>query len=65
MLASCATFDVFADIRGQARPPKFSCSELMGFEVPGVTSSFVIVAALENRVVKGVIIGNIDTALIG
>ena len=65
LLASCATFDVFVNIGGQARPPKFSCNELMGFEVPGVTSSFVIEAALEDRVVKGVVIGDVDTALVG
>ena len=53
------------DIGGEAGPPEFSCDELSGFQVAGVTSTFVVMAPLENSVTEGVVIGDIDAALIG
>ena len=52
LLASCASFNVIVDIRGEAGPPEFSHNKLASFQVPGVTSSFMVMAALEDGVVK-------------
>ena len=65
LLAGCTTFDVFTDIGGKAGPPEFSCDKLLGFEVARVTSTFVVVATLEDSVPQGVVIWDIDAALIG
>ena len=46
-------------------PPEFGCNKLLGFQVARVTGAFVVMAPLENSVTKGVIIGDIDVALIG
>ena len=52
------------DIGGKAGPPEFGCDELPGFQVAGVTGTLVVVASLEDGVTEGVIIGDIDMALI-
>ena len=65
LLAGGASCDVFADIGGQARPPEFCRNELPSFEVPRVTSTFVVVTSLENGVAEGVIVRDIDTTLVG
>ena len=65
LLAGGAAFNVFADVGGEAGPPEFQRDELSSFEVAGVTGAFVVVASLENGVAEGIVIGDIDTALIG
>ena len=65
LLASCAAFNIFTDIGGEAGPPEFSHNKLTGFQVAGMPSGFVIMATLEDEVAKGFIIGNIDMTLIG
>ena len=52
LLAGCATFNVFVDVRGKAGPPELGRNKLASFQVPGVTSSFMVMAALEDGVVK-------------
>ena len=65
LLAGRAAFNVFADIGGEAGPPEFRCDELSSFEVAGVTGTFVVVASLDNGVAEGIVVGDIDVALIG
>ena len=64
-LAGCTALNIFIDVGGEAGPPKFRCNELVSFQVARVAGSFVVMTALEDGVAKGVIIGNIDVALIG
>ena len=52
LLAGCTTFVIFTDIGGKARPPEFSCNKLVGFQVSGMASSVVVVAALEDGVAE-------------
>ena len=65
LLAGRASFNVLADVGGEAGPPEFRCDELSSFEVTGVTGAFVVVRSLENGVAEGIVIRDIDTALIG
>ena len=65
LLAGGASLDVFADVRGETGPPEFCRDELSSFEVTGVTGALMVMTSLENGVAKGIIIGDIDTALIG
>ena len=64
-LAGGTAFNVLADVGGEAGPPELRRDELTGFQVAGVTSSLVVMATLENSVTEGVIVGDIDTTLIG
>ena len=65
LLAGCAAFDIFTDVGGGARPPKFSCDELATLQVARVAGCFVVMAMLENSAAQGFVIGNKDTVLIG
>ena len=65
LLAGRAALDVLADVGGEAGPPEFCCDELTSFEVAGVTGTFVVVTPLENGVAEGIVVGDIDTTLIG
>ena len=65
LLAGCTAFDIFTNIGSEAGPPKFGHNKLAGFQVAGVASCFMVMAVLENSVAQGVVIGNVDTALIG
>ena len=65
LLAGCTAFDIFMDVKGKAWPLELSCDELVSFQVSGVACSFVIVATLEDGVVKGFIIGDIYVTLVG
>ena len=65
LLAGRTAFNVFANVGGKAGPPEFCRDELAGFQVARVSSTFVVMATLENSVTEGVVIGDIDMALIG
>ena len=65
LLASGTAFDVFVDIGSETRPPKLGSNWLMGFEVSGVSGSFVVMASLEDSMAGGVVIRDIDLAFIG
>ena len=65
LLAGCTALNIFTDVGGEAGPPKFSRNELASFQVAGVTGCVVVMAMLENSVAQGVVIGDIDVALIG
>ena len=52
LLAGCTAFDTFMDVGGTARPPKFSCNKLVGFQVSGVAGSMVVMAMLENSLTE-------------
>ena len=65
LLADRAAFNVFADVGGEAGPPEFRCDELSSFEVAGVTGTLMVMTPLENGVAEGVVVGDIDTTLIG
>ena len=64
LLAGCTAFNVFADVGGKAGPPEFCGDKLAGFQVAGVTGTFMVMASLENSVAEGIVIGDIDAALI-
>ena len=65
LLAGHAAVDILTDVGGEARPPKFGHDKLVSFQVAGVTGCVVVMAMLENSVAQGVVIGDIDVALIG
>ena len=65
LLAGCATFDVFMDIGGKTGPPEFGCNELLGFQIAGVTGTFMVMAMLENSMPEGIVIGDVDATLVG
>jgi len=65
LLASGTAFDVFVDIGSETRPPKLGSNWLMGFEVSGVSGSFMVVALCKDGMVDGVIIRDVDLALVG
>ena len=65
LLAGGTALDIFADVGGKAGPSEFRHDELSSFEVAGVTSTFMVVTSLENGVAEGIIVGDVDTALIG
>ena len=52
LLAGHAVLDVFTDVGRKARPPEFSCDKLAGFQVPRVAGGVVVMAMLENGMVK-------------
>jgi hypothetical protein len=64
-LTSGTSFYVFLDIGGETWPPEFSGDKLVGFKVTGVASGFMVVAALEDGFSEGVVIGDVDTPLVG
>ena len=64
LLATSTAFNIAADIGSEAGPPEFSGNQLASFQEAGVTGGFVIVATLEDSMMKGVICGDIDTTLI-
>ena len=65
LLAGCTACNILSDVGGQARPPELGCDELACFQVAGVTGYFVIMATLEDSMMEGGVIGDIDVALIG
>ena len=64
LLADSTAFNIFADVGGETGPPKFCCNELSGFQVAGVPGTLVVMATLEDSVAEGIIVGDIDTALV-
>ena len=65
LLAGGAAFNVFVDIGGEAGPPEFCRNELASFKVAGMTGALVVVTSLENGAAEGIIVGDIDTPLVG
>ena len=65
LLAGSTAFDIFADVGGEAGPPKFRCNELAGFQVARMSGTFMVMATLEDSMAEGVIVRDIDTALVG
>ena len=66
VLLACSTaFDIAADKGGKTGPPEFGSNELAGFEEARMTGSFMIVAMPKDGKAKGVIIGDINMALVG
>ena len=64
LLAGGAALNVFADIGGKTGPPEFRCNELSSLKV-AVTSTLMVMATLENSVTEGVIVGDVNTTLVG
>ena len=58
-------FNIFADVGGEAGPPKLCSNELTSLEVAWVTSTFVVVTSFENGVAERIVVGDIDTTLVG
>ena len=65
LLADCAALNIFTDVGGEAGPPKLGCDELASFQVARMASSFMVVTMVEDGMAEGVIVGDIDTALVG
>ena len=65
LLAGCTAFDILADVGGQARPPELGRNKLSGFEITWMAGTVVVMAMLQNSVLEGVVIWDIDAALIG
>ena len=53
LLTISATFNIFSDELGKARPPIVGCHELAGFQVSQVASRGVVMAAEDNVMAKG------------
>ena len=64
LLASHATLYVLTGVRGHARPPEFSGNELAGFQISGVASSLMVMTVLEDGVVKGFIVWDVNVTLV-
>jgi hypothetical protein len=56
---------IFSDVRSEAQPPEFSGDELAGFKVAGVAGGLMVMAALEDGFTEGVVVGDVDTSLVG
>ena len=65
LLAGSTAFNIFADVGGETGPPRFRCNKLSGFQVAGVSGTLMVMATLENSVAEGIIVRDIDTALVG
>ena len=64
LLAKSTAFNIAADVGGEARPPEFGRDQLASFQEAGVTSGFMIMAALEDGTAEGVIRGDVDAAFV-
>ena len=64
LLAKGAALNIAADKGGESGPPEFGGDRLACFQEARVASRFVIMAVFEDGAAKGVIGGDIDTALV-
>ena len=64
-LASHTSLHIFAYERCEAGPPKFRGDKLAGFKVTWVASSFMIMAANKDGLLKRGIGGNVNTSFVG
>ena len=64
LLAEGTALDVAADIGGEAGPPEFGGDQLSRFQETGMTSGFMIMAALEDGTAEGVVRGDVDAAFV-
>ena len=49
----------------ETQPPKLCSDKLVSFEVARISSGFVVMAAGEDGVTKGIVRGNIDATFVG
>ena len=64
LLAKGTALNIAADKGGESGPPEFSGDQLACFQEARVAGRFVIMAAFEDGVAKGVVGGDIDAALV-
>ena len=64
LLAEGTALNIAVDEGGKSRPPEFSGDQLACFQEAGVAGRFVVMAVFENSAAKGVVRGDIDTALV-
>ena len=64
LLASCTSLNIFAHERCKARPSKFKGDKLAGFKVTWVASSFMIVAANKDGLLKRGIGRNVNASFV-
>ena len=65
LLAFSTAFNVSADKGGEAGPPELGSNKLAGFEEARVAGGCMIMAPFKDGTVKGVIGGDVNTALVG
>ena len=65
LLTSGAAVNILTNVGGEAGPPEFCCNELASFQVARVASSRMVVTLFKDGMAENVIIGDIDTALVG
>ena len=64
-MAHGTTLNIFLYKLHKTQPPEFSSNELAGFEITGVSSSFVVMAADKDGTAERVLWGDIDTTFVG
>ena len=64
LLAEGTALDIAADEGGETRPPEFSGDQLASFQEAGMTSGFMIMAALEDGMAEGIVGRDIYAALV-
>ena len=64
LLAYSTALNILPHELGETWPLKFGGNKLVSLEIPGMPSSFMIVAAGEDGVAERVLQGNIDMALV-
>ena len=64
LLARDTAFNVFAHKLCETWPPKLRGNKLASFEITGVASSLMVVAAGEDGATEGVVQGNVDATFV-
>ena len=65
LLTHGTAFNVFPHVLYETWPPEFGSNKLSGLEVSQVAGGLMIVATGKDRLMEGVIRGNVDVALVG
>ena len=64
LLAYGAAFNVSVYEVGKTWPPEFSSDKLLGLEITRVSGSFMVMTLGKDRVMEGVIQGNVDMTFV-
>ena len=64
LLAKGTALDIAADKGGEAWPPEVSGDQLASLQEAGMTGGFMIMAALEDGAVEGIVCRDVDVTLV-
>ena len=64
LLAKGTAFDIASDEGSESGPPELGGDQLASFQEAGMSGRFVIMAACEDGVAKGVVHGDVDTSFV-